>query len=129
MEQLFDRHTIIPLFGMLVGIIAILLPIGIIWLVLHYRNRRNDALYETVKHLADKGLPVPPELLDPPQAKNDRESPLFRAITLLGVGIGLGLMFWFLDLKFLVGIGALLLCIGIAQIIALMIERRRGDAA
>ncbi len=129
MEQLFDRHTIIPLFGMLVGIIAILLPIGIIWLVLHYRNRRNDALYETVKHLADKGLPVPPELLDPPQAKSDRESPLFRAITLVGVGVGLALMFWILNLHFLVGIGAVMFCVGVAQIIAVMIERRRGDTA
>jgi hypothetical protein len=126
MDALLQNDTIIPLAGMAVGVISMLIPIAIVFVVLHFRHRRTQALYETVTQLSERGLPVPPDLLDPPAPRKSAETPLFRAITLIGVGVGLALMFYFLNLRHLAGIGALLLCIGIAQIIALRIERPRN---
>ena len=121
--NIVDPELLIPLAGMMVGVVGMLLPIAIIAVVLHFRQRRTQQLHDTVKHLADRGQPVPPELFEPPDGKRPPESAQFKAITLIGVGVGLGVMFYLLNLKFLVGIGALLLCIGIAQLIALRIEK------
>ncbi len=121
---LFSESIIIPLAGMALGLVSLFIPVLLVWLVMDYRQRRALALYETVKQFAERGQPVPPELLDPPRKhQQSGDTPLFRAITLIGVGVGLAVMFWLLDLRFLIGIGALLGCIGLAQIIALRIER------
>jgi Flp pilus assembly protein TadB len=111
---------LIPIMGIVGGV---LLPIAIVALVLQSQQRQRAALLDTVKHLADRGLAVPPELLDPPRRAGDDNGPRFRAITLVGVGVGLALMFWLLNLEFLMGIGALLVCIGIAQLIAVRLDR------
>jgi Domain of unknown function (DUF6249) len=110
---------LIPILGILAGIV---LPIAIVAIVMQSQQRQRAALLDTVKHLADRGLPVPAELLDPPRRAANHDSPRFRAITLIGVGIGLALMFWMLNLEFLMGIGALLGCIGIAQLIAVRLD-------
>ena len=63
-------------------------------------------------------------MLDPPQPAGQSVlgTPRFRAITLIGVGVGLALMFYMLELRFLIGIGGLLLCIGVAQLIAIKLD-------
>jgi hypothetical protein len=118
-----NQEVIIPLAGMVLAMVSMLFPIAIVFIVMHFRHRRTQQVHDTVKHLADKGLPIPPELLDPPRIDRVSESARFRAITLLGVGVGLALMFYLLNLKFLIGIGALLLCIGVAQLVALRFEK------
>jgi uncharacterized membrane protein YccC len=122
MDTFLASKDLVAISAIFTGAIAILMPALIVWIALQYRQHRNDKLYDTVKYLADRGQPVPPELLNPPQKQH--ESPLFRAITLIGVGVGLGVMFKWLGFGWLMGIGALLVCIGIAQLIALRIERR-----
>jgi len=90
-----DLAILPKLAGLLIPIVAILLPIFIVGIVLYFKQRQREALYETVKHFADRGMPVPRELLDPPQPPGQSAlgSPRFRAITLIGVGIGLALLF------------------------------------
>lgn len=123
-------HSIVPVVGMVTGIIAILLPALIVFVVLHFRHKRTERLYETVRKLAELGQPVPPELLDPPAERREAGSPLMRAVTLIGTGIGLGLMFYLMGMKWLVGVGAMLVCIGLAQCLGLWLERsQRRDAA
>lgn len=121
-----DTAIIVKLAGLLIPIVGILLPIFIVGIVLYFKQRQRDALYETVKHFADRGMPVPRELLDPPQppGQNTLGTPRFRALTLIGVGIGLILMFWSLNLQFLIGIGGLVICIGLAQLFALKLDAR-----
>ena len=111
---------LIPILGILAGIV---LPIAIVAIVMQSQQRQRAALLDTVKHLADRGLPVPPELLNLPQGGTAQTSPRFRAITLLGAGVGLALMFWLLNLQFLIGIGGLLACIGAAQLFAIRLDR------
>lgn len=119
-----DSAIIVKLAGLLIPIVAIITPILIIAVVFYFKQRQRQALYETVKHFADRGMPVPRELLDPPQPPGPPAlgTPRFRAITLIGTGVGLGLMFWSLDLRFLIGIGGLLVCIGLAQLFALKLD-------
>lgn len=127
-STLLLKQTLIPIVAI---VSAVGLPALIVWLVLRHQQQRHQQLLETVRHLADRGMPVPRELLDPPRRQAVQGSSQFRAITLVGVGLGLALMFYLLGLAFLSGIGALLVCIGVAQLIALRIERRSepDDAA
>jgi hypothetical protein len=127
MDAEFSLPMMLPkLMGIMVAIVAILLPALILYIVLHYRARRTDQLFTLVKQLSEKGLPVPPELIDPPASPVSSSSPFFRAVTLIGVGVGLAVMFYTLELKELMGIGALLGCIGIAQLIALRLEKPKS---
>jgi Domain of unknown function (DUF6249) len=120
-----DLSILPKLVGLLIPLAGIALPLIVIWLVLHFRERQRQQLYETVKHYADRGMPVPRELLDPPRpSQRPGNAPRFIAFTLIGVGIGIGLMFWSLELPNLLGIGALVVCIGVAQLVALGLDRR-----
>jgi Domain of unknown function (DUF6249) len=124
-----DLSILPKIAGLLIPLAGIAFPVAVIWLVLHFRERQRQQLYETVKHYADRGMPVPRELLDPPKpAQRPGNAPRFIAFTLIGVGIGIGLMFWNLELPNLVGIGGLVVCIGVAQLVALALDRRDEQA-
>jgi asparagine N-glycosylation enzyme membrane subunit Stt3 len=123
-------QSIIPLAGILIGLTGVLLPALIIYLVLDYRQKKNDKLLETVRYLAERGLQVPQALIEPPQTPgaNVLGSPLYRAMSLVGVGVGLAMMFYMLGLSFLTGIGGMLICIGVAQLIAIRIESGKDQS-
>ena len=56
-------ETLVAMTGMLASFGLPLLVIAIILVYKHHRNRLHQ---ETILRLAEKGLPVPPELLQPP---------------------------------------------------------------
>lgn len=120
-----DLSIIPKIAGLLIPLTGIALPVVVVFIVLQFRERARLQLYDTVRHYADRGMPVPRELLDPP-----RRSPInthrYGAFTLIGLGVGLAVMFWSLDLRELTGIGALLVCVGVAQLIALAIDAREA---
>ena len=124
MNDLLDRVEPGLLLGLLIPIAAMILVAYLVYLALHFRQQRNDKLMETVQRLADRGQPIPPWLLDPPERSN---TPFYGAMTLLGVGVGLMLMFYTMNLAKVMGIGLMVACIGIAQLIALALESRRRD--
>ena len=120
------------LLGLVIPIVAIMMPVAIVFIALYFRHQRQVSLHETIKHLADKGMPVPKDLLDPPVPSlhsdavggHQRRSPLFGAMTVFGVGVGLMVFFYAMGMGGLWGVGALVATIGVAQLIALAIERR-----
>ena len=124
----------IGVMGVAVPIVAILMPVAIVFIALYFRHQRQVSLHETIKHLADKGMPVPKDLLDPPSRNRNagegrqRNSPLFGAMTTFGAGIGIGIFFYAMGWGGLWGVGALVATIGVAQLIALAIERRAPAA-
>jgi hypothetical protein len=129
-----DVASVSKLGGLLIPIVAILggilLPVVIIFLVLQSRQQQREKLYETVKYFADRGMPVPAELLDPPRHEPRFFGTLrFRAMTLIGVGVGLVVMFSAMGLDSLWGIGALLVCIGGAQLVALRLDGNERSKA
>jgi Domain of unknown function (DUF6249) len=123
-----DTAIIVKLAGLLIPIIAILAPIIIVGVVLYFKQAQRRDLYQTVKHFADRGMPVPRELLDPPKpAQRPGNAPRFIAFSLIGTGLGVALMFALMDLHFLMGIGGLLVFIGLAQLFALQLDEREAE--
>ncbi len=118
------NHLLTP--QVLIPIVAILMPLGIVLVALQFAWRYQERKHKTIVDLLEKGLPVPRELLRSPQRTG---SPLMRALTLVGVGVGtsafLGAMFQ-LD-HGLWAAGLIPLAIGVAQLIALKLEPQRPE--
>ena len=116
------NHLLTP--ELLIPICGMLLPLGIVLVALNFAWKYQERKHKTIVDLLEKGLPVPRELLRAPQRNG---SPLMRALTLLGVGLGtcgfLGAMFrWEHGLW---AAGLIPLCIGVAQLIAIRLEPPR----
>jgi hypothetical protein len=67
------------------------LPLLIVALVLFYRHRRQRMIHDTIARLAEKGLPVPPELLEPP---GKAQAGLRAGLVLVALGLALAIVFW-----------------------------------
>lgn len=128
MQSLIESGQLRELLGVLVGICAVLMPVAIVFIVLHFRHRRSMETLATVRYLADKGLPVPAELLAPnPDSRrpSDFRSSLVSASAYVGAGIGLMIFFYaWTPMRFLWGLGALSALAGLAQMIALWLTRK-----
>ncbi|MGE0357258.1 MAG: DUF6249 domain-containing protein [Burkholderiales bacterium] len=74
------------------------LPLLVIAVVLFYKHQRNRLQQETILRLAEKGLPVPAELLRPPPA-----SPR-GGLVLLALGVALAIFFWQHGLSWSIGL-------------------------
>jgi hypothetical protein len=110
--------------GLLIPVCAILMPLGVVIAGLNFAWKYQERKHKTIVDLLEKGLPVPRELLRAPQRNG---SPLMRALTFVGIGLGtcgfLGAMF---GLEHgLWASGLIPLFIGIAQLIALKLEPPR----
>ena len=75
----------------LIGIVASFgLPLVLVALVLYYRHRKEQLTHETIVKLVEKGLPVPPELVDPPRRA---QAGLRAGLVLVALGVALALFF------------------------------------
>jgi hypothetical protein len=121
LQQVLTPELIIPL-------IAILMPVVIVLIVAIWAHKRQERKHQTIVNLIEKGLPVPPQLLGPVQRREG--SPLMRALTLIGLGVGLSaFLFAMFGLWFGIwAVGLIPFAIGIAQLIALKLEPRRPAA-
>jgi len=130
MQSLIESGELQQVLGVLVGLCAVLMPVAIVFIVLHFRHRRSTETLATVRYLADKGLPVPADLLR--AGKDDRpasdpRSMLITSLSTLGAGIGLMIFFYtWTPMRFLWGIGALVAIIGVAQLIGLWLTRKQA---
>ena len=97
------------------------LPLLLVAIILYYKHRRARITHETISRLAEKGVPVPPELLDPPSAR--REDPGLRAGLIL-IGLGLGLGIFFSEVRGPWSIGFIPGLMGVALLLAWFLERR-----
>lgn len=111
--------------AIIIPALAILMPVALVGLVLHFKHRRDESTMQTVRELARLGQPIPPALLAPPE-RTGRGSPLAVALTLVGCGVGL--IVFFLNglprLQWLWGTGTIPLFIGLAQLIAWRVDQR-----
>jgi hypothetical protein len=94
------------------------LPLVVIAIILVYKHHRNRMYQETILKLAEKGLPVPPELLQPPER---RPSPK-GGLVLLALGIALSVFFW--ERGFPWSIGLIPGLMGAALLLAWKIDSR-----
>ena len=129
MNRLPEMLTPDVLFAALIPFAGIVLSGVVVFLVLHYKHLKTEKTLETIRHLADRGMPVPPELLDPKNDDGKRQSSLVGAITTIGAGVGLIAMFAIMGVRILIGVGVMVVCVGAAQLLGLWIESRRNGQA
>jgi uncharacterized protein DUF6249 len=77
-------EAVVAMTGLLV---ALGLPLALAALSLRYKQRRLRMIHETIARLAERGLPVPPELLAPPASA--RNAGLRGGMVLIGLALGL----------------------------------------
>ena len=100
-------------------------PVFLVAIILYYKHRRNALNHETIARLAEKGLPVPAQLLDPPRPR----SGLRGGLVLLALGIALSIYAWERGMPWSVGLIPGLM--GVALLIAWRLEDKpveRRDA-
>src|SRR5258707_581357 len=57
-------EAVVAIMGM---VVSFGLPLLLVAIILYYKHRKLRMTHATIAALAEKGLPVPPELLDPPR--------------------------------------------------------------
>lgn len=130
MQSLIESGGLPQVLGVLIGLCSVLMPVAIVFIVLYFRHRRSIETLATVRYLADKGLPVPADLLRDgkgARAGSDPRSMLVTSLSTLGAGIGLMIFFYtWTPMRFLWGVGALVAIIGAAQLIGLWLTRKQA---
>ena len=116
-EKTIDDSATLALIGMLV---IFGLPLGLVGIILYYKHRRTRILHETVARLAERGMPVPPELLVPAR----RRTGLQAGLVLLAMGIGMAVFFVEVGLPWSIGLIPGLM--GAALLLAWKIETSRS---
>jgi hypothetical protein len=103
---------LIPSVALMIPVVALMIPIVAVVGGLVRASRRDKLLHETIRLLAEKGHPIPPDLLEKCNPTLDRifgfaekgltvnvqrRSPLQRGIPLVAVGCGLATMLWVMN--------------------------------
>jgi len=97
------------------------MPVLLVAIILYYKHRKQRLTHETIARLAEKGLPVPPELLRPP---GQSYAGLRGGMMLIGLGIALAIFFQQIHGPW--SIGLIPGMIGLALVVAWAIESRRN---
>ena len=112
-----STEVVVAIAGMLV---AFGLPLALVATILDYKRRRMRMIHETIGRLAEKGLPVPPELLEPPRRSH---SGLRGGLVLIALGLAIGIFFAQTGVPWSIGLIPGLM--GVALLLAWAIERRQ----
>ncbi|MEO8134998.1 MAG: DUF6249 domain-containing protein [Betaproteobacteria bacterium] len=117
--------------GGAVALLAVVLifgtPIIIVIAILVHKATRTRRIHQTVVALAEKGLPIPPDLfVDRPSA--DTTSSLHKGVILIAVGAGLTIFFLSTPSRQgLWGVGIIPLLIGVGYLIVWKLEGKKPD--
>jgi len=128
-DQVFELEKIkaaepdIPGQAPFIVFIVFACPVAIVGTILFYRHRRNLVLHKTLAAMIDKGVPIPPELLQPEKRP---KSDLQRAFVLIGVGLGLILFFLAMH-NDVWGVGFIPLLMGIGYLLAWKLAKKNGN--
>ena len=111
-------ELLIPIFG-IIGVFG--MPAIIVWVALHFNNRKKEQYHETLRKLIDSGQELSPELLRsiPGYAEEETEWNDFKTgAILIGIGIGVALIGYVgLGSKVVMSAGLLVLALGLAFLI------------
>jgi hypothetical protein len=108
--------------ALLCVIIFLLAPIIIVALILRYLLKRHNQKVDLAEKAIAAGQPIPNDAL--PEIPASTNYYLNRGIRNTAIGLGLCIMFAIWDSEFLQGIGALVACIGIGQVIIAKINKK-----
>lgn len=112
-----------------VGFFAVVSPfltgflIVLIVLIFNYRNKR--AKYRLMEKAIEAGREIPQSFFEETKPK---KTPLQSAFTLIGTGIGLFLMLWFVAGHDVAFVGAIPLLIGLGKLLAYKMENQTSKS-
>ena len=115
----------LAILGVLLVFLLLFSPIIVIALVLRYIVRRHNDQVTLAEKAMETGAPIPEELM--PIDKQSYEYLRRRGIRNIWIGIGLIVMFSFWDADMLQGLGALVLCYGIGQMLIVRSSRKKNN--
>src|ERR1700722_15648935 len=115
----------------IIAVVALLvtfgMPIFITAIVLFHIMRKARLTHDTMLKLADKGVPIPPELIVGPAPKLTRHSDFKVGAVLLGAGAGLSLLLW--EVHGSISVGAIPALMGLGYMVAWKVEKQqRADS-
>lgn len=123
---------VLIVFGSIFG-----LPAIIIFLVFYFRHREKKRRYALAEQAIAAGQPIPEGLMGggayvpsgdgSPEGDDKRRLELLRnkGIRNIGVGIGLIILLWMLVDMSIASIGALVMCIGISQVVTYYLQNKK----
>ena len=117
---------------LLIPLVAIGMPVGIVWIVHHYDNRAKEQFHATLQKLIESGQELSPELLESvPGYKGGRKdkNDIRSGLVTSGVGIGIALFGHFgAEDQAVFGIGLLVLSIGVGILAyGIYSKNKKGD--
>ena len=111
-------ELLIPIFG-IIGVFG--MPAIIVWVALHFNNRKKEQYHETLRKLIDSGQQLSPELLKsiPGYAEEETKvNDIKTGAILSGIGIGVALIGYVgLGSKVVMSAGFLVLALGLAFLV------------
>ena len=119
--------------ALLIPLVAIGMPVGIVWIVHHYDNRAKEQFHATLQKLIESGQELSPELLESvpgyKAGKRKDKDDIRSGLILIGVGIGLALFGDLgLGLEVVFGVGLLVLSIGVGILAyGIYSKNKKGD--
>lgn len=122
----------IPKLAPVIVAIPLLFVVALVTVVFLFQHRRSAMLHRTLAAMIEKGVPIPPELFQPPEPKG---SYLRRGLVTCAAGIGLMLFLWIgrgglpavRHMSGLWAVGFIPLFVGIARLIAWKLEQRKPN--
>ena len=111
------EELMVPLFG-IVGVFG--MPVFIVWIVQHYKGRREQAFHSTLQELVKSGQELSPDVIaSMPGYRgsgsgngNKERNDIRTGLITFGTGVGIALFGYVIDAD-LIGIGLLVLFIGL----------------
>lgn len=98
---------------LLLGALICLAPLIVVILVIRYLIKRHNDSVKLAEKAMETGQPIP-NTIKPTKIYTSEEQ-WQRGIKNASIGLGLMILFWFIDADSIIGVGALILCMGLGQ--------------
>ena len=110
------------------GWVAILMPVLIVWVIFYYSTKMDKDKYAAMVEIS-KNLEDPSDIEDLLENFKEKKKPMdYRRNGVITMFIGLGLfIFGLVQIKFLIGVGLLIICIGFGSLVAGYIYPNAGS--
>ena len=114
---MYDSLT--SVMGVLTGWIAILMPVLLIWVIFYFNSKNDKEKYASMVEIA-KNLENPSDVEGLLENFKEKKKPIdYRRAGVITIFVGLGLLlFGFVNIAVLKGVGLLVICIGFGSLIA-----------
>jgi hypothetical protein len=113
-----------------IGVPAVIFSfvLAIVWGAFFLGWRETKEKQETLRLAIEKGVAIPPELIAAAKGDSTPERDLRSGIRQIFIGIGVGVLLWFVaPFRGVWAVGAMLVIFGLGHVVAARVGRRSGE--